>query len=113
MSEQSVSALEAIRSLRSSIETRLHDNEDYRALKALDRALTQLSEPKLPKVRQLQEQAEVAAQAMFTAPARPAPPQQTSAVDPPKPNLSPRVATNPPAEAESPMSAARRLLATL
>jgi hypothetical protein len=94
MSEQSVSALEAIRLLRNSIETRLWQNEDYRVLRVLDCALTELSQPKLPRVRQLQ------------VPTTP----QTSGGDSPLPDLSPKVAANPPAEADAPMFSASRSL---
>ena len=60
MSEGSVTAIAAMRILRNSIEARLHQNEDFRALRALDQALNELSQRSLPKARQL-PQAAVAA----------------------------------------------------
>ena len=57
MHDENLSALEALRLLRSSIWARLQKNEDFRVLTALDRALADLSPCNLPKVRQPQAQA--------------------------------------------------------
>ena len=61
MSEGSVTAIAAMRILRNSIEARLHQNEDFRALKALDQALNELSQRSLSKARPVSAQAPVAA----------------------------------------------------
>lgn len=63
MSEENFSALAAVTKLRDSIETMLQANEDYRALKALERALREVSSSQ-PNVRQLQAQACAAAQTL-------------------------------------------------
>ncbi len=56
MTDENLSAFEALRLLRSSIWARLQKNEDFRVLTALDRVLADLS-PGLPKVQQPQVQA--------------------------------------------------------
>ena len=54
MSDENISAAAAIRSLCKTIQTRLEQNEDFRALRALERALVEVTQTKLPAARQLQ-----------------------------------------------------------
>lgn len=76
MPDESLSALEALRLLRTSIEARLQKNEDFRVLTALDRALADLSPSNLPKVQQPQAQAGATSNVQRT-------PAQAPAVKPP------------------------------
>ena len=54
MSDDNISAAAAIRNLCRTIHTRLEHNEDFRALRALERALAEVTQTKLPPARQLQ-----------------------------------------------------------
>jgi hypothetical protein len=49
MPEQNLSAFAAVRALRDELRSRLDENEDYRAWKALDEALRQLEPRTMPK----------------------------------------------------------------
>ena len=49
MQDENRSAISLIRALRDELRTRHAQNEDYRALKALDEVLRELEPPTLPK----------------------------------------------------------------
>jgi hypothetical protein len=103
MSEGSVTAIAAMRILRNSIEARLYQNEDFRALRALDQALSELSQRSLPKVRQLPAQAGVAASpAPGPVSAPPPGPAVALAAPEPAPKSLPKVSADPRASVTLP-----------
>ncbi len=97
MIDKDLSALAAIRKLRDSIVSRLQENENFRVMQVLNRALKQFDEPGLPKVRQLQMQADAA----FTM----QPNMNYSATPPQAPDMPLARAANTPTKDQSNVAA--------